>query len=142
MTDEKVHKFNFNSELIAERIEHGVTFRLFKNRIFYVSIPKNMKIGTEIIENGYQFLDANGGGKFYNIYEFGSFSDVEPEVREWAADSNGNHYTFCDALVIGNLAHKIIADFYLKFNKPKMPTKIFYSVEKAYDWIKEFQLNT
>ena len=139
MTNEKVSLHNFDSQLIAERIEHGVYFRLYKNRLFHVAIPKDMKIGKSVIESGYQFLDENGGGKFYNIYEFDSFSDVEPEVREWAADTNGNLYTFCDAIVIRNLAQKIIADFYLKVNKPKMPTKIFYSVDKAYEWIKEIQ---
>ena len=141
MTNEKGLLHNFGSELIAERIEHGVTFRLFKNRIFHVSIPKNKKIEKIVIERGYVFLDENGGGKFYNIYEFDTFSDVEPEVREWAASLSGNHYTFCDAIVIRNLAQKIITDFYLKFNKPQMPTKIFYSVEKALDWIKDMQKN-
>lgn len=137
MINEKDLQYNFESKMIAERIEHDVTFRLYKNRVFYVSIPKDMKIGKAVIESGYKFLNDNGGGKYYNIYQFDSFSDVEPEVREWAADSNGNHYTYCDAIVIRNLAQKIMADFYLKFNKPKMPTKIFYSVEKAYDWVKE-----
>ena len=96
-----------------------------------------MKIGREITEIGYSFLNENGGGKFYNIFEFYSFADVDPEVREWAADTSGNHYTICDAIVIRNLAQKIMTDFYLKINKPKMPTKIFYSSQKAFDWINE-----
>ena len=139
MTNEKVSLHNFDSQLIAERVEHGVSFRLYKNRLFHVAIPKDMKIGKSVIESGYQFLDENGGGKFYNIYEFDSFSDVEPEVREWAADTSGNPYTYCDAIVIRNFAQKIITDFYTRVNKPKMPTKIFFSAEKAIDWIIEFQ---
>lgn len=142
MTDEKDSLYNFESDLIAEQVEHGVTFRLYKNRIFHVSIPKDMKIGKSVIDSGYRFLDDNGAGRFYNIYEFDSFADVEPEVREWAADTSGNHYTHCDAIVIRNLAQKILADFYIKINKPQMPTKIFYSVEKAVEWIKEVQLDT
>jgi len=142
MTDEKVSPYNFDSQLVAERVELGVTFRIYENRIFHVSIPKDMKIGKSVIDCGYSFLDENGDGRFFNLYEFDSFSDIEPEVREWAADTSGNLYTFCDAIVIRNLAQKIIADFYLKVNKPQMPTKIFYSVEKALDWIKEVQLDT
>ena len=139
MTNEKEIMYNFDSKLIAEHIEQNVTFRIFENRIFHVSIPKDIKIGKEIIDIGYDFLNKNGGGRFYNVYEFDSFADVEPDVREWAADSSGNLYTYCDAIVIRNLAQKIIADFYIKFNKPKMPTKIFYSVNKAHEWIKEVQ---
>ena len=142
MIDEKDMPHIFESELIAEHKELNVTFRIYETRIFHVSIPKNMKIGKEVIDIGYAFLDANGSGKFFNIYEFDSFSDVEPEVREWAADSSGNYYTHCDAIVIRNLAQKIMADFYIKINKPKMPTKIFYSTDKAIAWVKEIQEET
>ena len=139
MTLEKDQKHFFDSVLITEIKEYGIIFRLYKNRIFHVIIPPNRKVGIENIETGYRILDENGGGKYYNIYQFNYLSDVEPEVREWAASQIGNHYTFCDAIVIKNWGQKIMTDFYLKFNKPKMPTKIFYSVEKAYDWIKEFR---
>lgn len=124
----------FNADLIAEKVVNGVQFRLYSNRVFHVVLPKLQKIDRRTIDAGYAFLDENGGGKFFNIYQFGSFSDIEPEVREWAADNDGNHYTHSDAIVIESLSQKIITDFYLKFNRPKMPTKIFYSLEKAIEW--------
>ena len=134
MTAEKEISIIFRAELLAERKYGEVTFRLFSNDIFYVQIPRFEKIGKDIIEQGYKFLDDQGGGKFYNIYHFDSFSDVDPETREWAADDDGNKYTLSDAIVIGSLSQKIITDFYLKFNKPVKPTKIFYSLEKAVVW--------
>ena len=134
MTTEKENTDIFNAEMIAEKVEHGVTFRIYSNRIFHVSIPRFHKIGKAVVDSGYAFLDENGGGRFHNIYQFNSFSDVEPEIREWAADSTGNHYTISDAIVIGSLSQKIISDFYLKFNKPVKPTKIFYSLDKAAEW--------
>ncbi len=85
--------------------------------------------------NGVDFLNKNGGGSFYNIYEFSSFSEMEPELREWASQPNENGYTYVDAIVISNLAQKLIANFYLKFNKPPRPTKIFYDSDKAVEWI-------
>ena len=60
MTDEKVSPYNFDSQLVAERVELGVTFRIYENRIFHVSIPKDMKIGKSVIDCGYSFLDENG----------------------------------------------------------------------------------
>ncbi|MCH2228974.1 MAG: hypothetical protein MK105_01425 [Crocinitomicaceae bacterium] len=124
----------FNTTMIAEKVVDGVQFRLYANRVFHVLLPRLKKIDHKTIQAGYDFLDENGGGKFYNIYQFGSFSDIEPEVREWAADHNGNHYTHTDAIVIESLSQKIITDFYLKFNRPKMPTKIFYNLKKALVW--------
>ncbi|MDX2360763.1 MAG: hypothetical protein QNK23_08145 [Crocinitomicaceae bacterium] len=134
MTTEKENTDIFHATLLSERVVDNVTLRLYSNRIFYVHIPQFEKIGIDMIKAGYQFLDDNGGGTFYNVYHFDSFSDVDPETREWAAASDGNHYTICDALVIGGLSQKIITDFYLRFNKPVKPTKVFYSLEKAVKW--------
>lgn len=134
MTTEKENVNVFKAKLIAETVRYGVRFRIYSNRIFHVTVPKFHKINHDAVNAGYSFLNENGGGRFYNIYEFHSFSDVEPEIREWAADSNGNHNTHTDAIVIGSPSQKIMTDFYLRFNRPVKPTKIFYSLTKAVEW--------
>ena len=134
MTTKKEISTIFNGNLLAERKFGEVTFQVYSNKIFYVKIPRFEKIGRDVIDAGYQFLDDNGGGRFYNIYNFDSFSDVDPETRDWAADGNGNLNTHSDAIVIGSMSQKILADFYLKFNRPVMPTRVFYSLEKAVAW--------
>lgn len=122
-------------QLIEEQDIGSVIYRLYEGRIFHAIIKKGEKITLEMTEKGYDFLNRNGGGRFYNIYEFASFAEMDPEVREWCANTSGNNYTFVDAIVISNFAQKLVADFYLKFNKPPMPTKIFKSREKALEWI-------
>ena len=124
-------------QLIDEEDIGSVIYRLYEGRIFHAIIKKKEKITIKMTEKGYDFLNRNGGGRFYNIYEFSSFSEMDPEIREWSASTSGNNYTYVDAIVISNFAQKLIADFYLKFNKPPMPTKIFKSKEKALDWILE-----
>lgn len=126
-----------NIKLIDEQDIGSVIYRLYEGRIFHAIIKKKEKITIKMTEKGYDFLNRNGGGRFYNIYEFSSFSEMDPEVREWCATTSGNNYTYVDAIVISNFAQKLIADFYLKFNKPQMPTRIFKSKEKALDWILE-----
>lgn len=137
MTAEKEHINLFQANLIASKEIEGVVFKLYENRIFHVDIPRYTKVGMNIPTAGYKFLDENGGGKFYNIYQFHSFSDVETETRKWAADPNGNKYTHTDAIVIGNLAQKIVTDFYIRFDRPVVPTKIFFTLEKAVEWTLE-----
>ena len=126
-----------NIKLIDEQDIGSVIYRLYEGRIFHAIIKKKEKITIKMTEKGYDFLNRNGGGRFYNIYEFSSFSEMDPEIREWSASTSGNNYTYVDAIVISNFAQKLIADFYLKFNKPPMPTKIFKSKDKALDWIME-----
>jgi len=137
MTTEKENINIFNANALSTKDINGIVFTLYDNRIVHVKIPSFGKITIELTLAGNEFIEENGGGKYYNIYEFESYADVDPEVREWAADSEGNNYTHTDAIVIGNLSQKIITDFYLKFNKPARPTQIFYSLEKAVKWTQE-----
>lgn len=61
MTAEKEHIEIFQSELIAEKVLRGLTFRLYSNRIFFVTIPRFEKIGMDMFQLGYDFLEENGG---------------------------------------------------------------------------------
>lgn len=134
MTADKEQKDIFRAKLIARKKIGNITFSIYGNRIFHVQIPKFEKVSVDIIDHGYEFVEANGGGRFYNIFEFDSFAEVDPEIRSWAADPEGNNYTYTDAIVIKSFPQKILADFYLTFNKPISPTKVFTSIEKAIDW--------
>ena len=124
-----------NFTLVDELDIGPVLFRLYENRIFHAIIKEGQRITMDHALKGHEFLGRNGSGRFYNLYEFESFAEMDPEIRIWAAETSGNNYTFLDAVVINNVAQKIIAIFYLKFNKPDMPTKIFPSTDKALDWI-------
>ena len=125
---------NFQSEMLAFLEKDGIQYRLFKNLIYHVIVPESYDVDMKMVEVGYQFLNENGGGKFFNIFQFSSFANIKPEMREWAADESGNNNTYTDAILIKSLPQKIIADFYLKINRPKKPTKIFYTLEKALEW--------
>jgi hypothetical protein len=43
-----------------------------------------------------------------------------------------------DALLVGSTMMKLIATAYINFNKPKVPTRMFTSEEKAIAWLKTF----
>ncbi len=136
MTTEKPNTDIFEASVVAITQIRGITMTIYSNRIFYVHVLKYEKIDRAVIDFAYAFLDANGGGKYYNIFHFDSFAEADPETREWSASAENNKYTYCDAIVIGSISQKLITDFYLRFNKPVKPTKIFFSLPKAIDWVK------
>lgn len=125
--------------LKAEKDVGKAIFRLYEDDIYHVVVKKGEHITMDFIQLGYAFLDENGAGRYYNIYEFGSFSDVDPKVREWMAAPPVRSYTIADAIVINSLPLKMLADFYLKFDKPVNPTRIFNSRDKALDWINKLR---
>lgn len=42
------------------------------------------------------------------------------------------------AVIVDNLAYAMIANFYLKFNKPKRPYKVFKTKEEGLNWLKNY----
>jgi hypothetical protein len=67
------------------------------------------------------------------IFEFGV--TIDPEAREYGSSEKRAGLTAADAVVVKTLAHKIIVNFYLKYNKPSHPTRAFSSEEKARKWL-------
>lgn len=49
-----------------------------------------------------------------------------------------NPYATVDAFVLGSMAQKILANFYIKINKPERPTRFFNDVETALIWLKNY----
>lgn len=125
--------------LLDETDIGSMIYRLYEGRIFHAIVKEGEKVTMEMTIKGYEFLDKHGSGRFFNIYEFKSFADVEPDVRNWAAKGTEQPYTFVDAIVIANSAQKILADFYVRFNKPKNPTKVFRNSKQALDWINKIK---
>ncbi len=41
------------------------------------------------------------------------------------------------AIVINNMPTRIIANFFVRFNQPQTPTKVFNDYDKAIDWLSE-----
>lgn len=133
----KRHKVSFleNSNLIAERDFEICIGRIYENDIFHVYFFSGAFVDMDFIEKVYEFNRENGNNKYLNLFEFEPNVDFATEVREWASAPDGNKNTIADALVISSLPHKILANFYLKFNKPVKPTKIFNARDKAIAWL-------
>lgn len=77
--------------------------------------------------------------KYLFLYESGENSLVSDDLRRAAASSENNQYTIADAYVVRSLAQKIIGNFYVRFNKPVRPTRMFNTLEDAIAWLKELQ---
>jgi hypothetical protein len=60
------------------------------------------------------------------------------EARLYIATAASNPFATAEAYVVQSLSQKLVGNFYLNFNKPKRPTKIFNSEEKAVEWLKGF----
>jgi hypothetical protein len=80
-----------------------------------------------------EFYDGNDVD-FCNIIEFTTTADIDPDAREWGANRPADITSISDAMVIRGMAQKMMANFYTKINRPKMPTKFFNNLESSISW--------
>lgn len=125
----------FNLEVIASFESDVAIIHVFEGKIVYTRIKPNCRVTLDVVREAEAFMDSLDGEElYYVLFEYCPGADIDPEVRKRRA-SKGSVYSKLDVLVISNLAQKIIADFYMKINRPKIPTRLFYSMEKAIPWI-------
>lgn len=80
------------------------------------------------------------GKRMYNIINVGELTIPDVDARNASASKEGSVFKKADAFIIHSLPQKIIANGYLKINKPAVPTKFFNEVDKAKEWIEKLKI--
>lgn len=131
-----------HSEKIVRQVEHDqVIVALRNDGIVHVQFLPNTEINVELqtvlIE---LYSQVTLGKKALFIFEGGEFVSITKEARENATLIENDTPTIASAIMVKNLAQKIIADFYYHVNKPKQPYKVFSSFDKGIEWLKSLNL--
>lgn len=64
---------------------------------------------------------------------------IEKEVREKGSTPEMLRYTKASAIVQNSLAHRILANFIIRVQRPIVPTRSFSKVEDAIAWFDHFK---
>lgn len=112
------------------------TVSIIDTHIVQIEIKDFMELEMEDIVEMIDWLSRNTAEeKLVNLIKFGNGSTASREAREFASSPEGNKLTIGSALIVKNLAQQLIIDYYIKFNHPLYPTRAFYKVEKAKEWL-------
>lgn len=77
------------------------------------------------------------GEKYVILVNSLEYSTISNEARNLVASKEFAKDTIAKALLISNFPHRLVANFYIKFNKPFITTKIFTDRTKAMKWLRE-----
>lgn len=80
-------------------------------------------------------MELTAGEKYPAIYEAGEYVTVGSAARQHAAEIEHKTPTLCKVVYVNTLAHKIIAEFYSRFNKPKQPYRVFSDFDDGIRWL-------
>lgn len=125
---------------IAEFETNTTRVQLDEQGIVYVQFKAGEDVELKDMFKMHRWISEQlEGGKHYVVTapEYGS--TVDPEVRTWARGPQRVVHIGADALVVKTLAHKLLANFYMKYNKPEHPTKVFSDMDSAVKWLLEIK---
>lgn len=93
---------------------------------------QDVKEYIEVVRN------LGDGESFCNLIVMKNFVQVGEDARKYAACEESNIYTIADAFVINSIALKLVGNFYIRYNKPVKPTRIFNNEGDALIWLRTF----
>jgi hypothetical protein len=79
----------------------------------------------------------SGGKKYASLVDARATTTLTKEAREWSAKPEIQKNLIAQAIVVTSLANRLVGNFIITFHKPKAPTKLFSSMEKAKEWLIE-----
>ncbi|MBP8033341.1 MAG: hypothetical protein KAZ71_02020 [Bacteroidia bacterium] len=120
-----------------------ITFPNFEVEIndfgFYkVSVNESEEFTVEDLTKLVSAQNEFGGEKLPVLVLCAEHASTNSELLTAISKNKNNPYSKADAFVIKSMAQKILANFYIKINKPERPTKFFNDKEEAINWLKPF----
>ena len=110
------------------------SIKLRSDGIVHVHYKKNTTIDMEA--QGFMreiYKEMAPGKMFHYIFSAASGLTFTNEAMKNSMDKDSPIASY--AVIANNTAYRLIANFYLKVNKPKVPYKLFSSVEEAVEWL-------
>ena len=120
-----------------EKILHEkFTIKRLKDNFLSLEIHENEVIEANDIHLIYKGYDRLIGDKEYVVAVYANpFSSISDEEQKIASIQYASEKRKKVALISDSVAHVMIVRFFITWNKPKTPIKIFKSEEKAFRWL-------
>lgn len=122
----EIDETEFNLQLKTD----GIVYVLFKANIV-LDIP----LQNKMLEK-YHIITKGKLTPF--IFEAEDGLNVTKEARDNAIVMEEISPCKAMAVVVNNIAYAMIGNFYLQFNKPKRPYKVFKNQKDALVWLKQY----
>lgn len=124
--DQLVRKFDFTEAVVGIR-KDGIVHVYYKpGTEITVTLQKKMLV---------IFNEITEGIKHPFIFEAAEYCTVTKEARDNAIVMEDQTPIRITAVYVTNLAHRIIAEFYYKFNRPKQPYKVVSDFNDGIEWL-------
>lgn len=126
--------------------QHAVCTRtcyLWYDRFLYGRFHDAIDVnGDDARENLRVSLELVGGASAPVLIDLRPIRSQTSEARAVFAGPDATVFTKACALVIANPLSRVLGNFYLGFNRPQSPTRLFNSIADAEAWLTTFLSKT
>lgn len=129
------------THIIKELDYPEVNLQLKSNDIVYVLFKDNCILDIDLqLRLLRYYAEITDNTLMHFIFLAAENVTITKEARDNAVKIEDQSMLGASAVVVDSLPYKLIANFYLKFNKPKRPYKVFGKEEDAIKWLKTIKL--
>lgn len=131
---------NFPSMNISDPsiVTHYGTLSM-RDDILFVRLKEDLEITSEILEHIHQKgVELSGGKPYCILADISLTNGSTQEARAFGSDNPYIKYHLAYAMLGNRTGANIMANFFIKFNKPKVNTRLFKNEEEAVEWLKSF----
>ena len=128
-----------NFTITKINLGHSTIF-LREDGIVQLNCGDDVVYEIAMIKENLDCIRKLGNGKKLPVMDVtGKYTSASKDSREFVASAKYSiDCVSAEAFVIKSIAQRIMANFYLKVNKPKVPTAFFNDEKSAVKWLKKF----
>ncbi|MBX7093108.1 MAG: hypothetical protein K1X56_00180 [Flavobacteriales bacterium] len=111
--------------------------------IIHVTYLKDAEITVEVKKEHHRFYkEITVFGPMPMLLKMEDGVSITRDARVYSRKIEDKQPFTATAVLVNNLAYKILANFYANFYRPKKPFKVFDNEEKAIQWLQQFKNET
>lgn len=100
---------------------------------------KSELVDLEVAKSAVKFRLEKFGDKFYPfLINIKTVKHVTKEAREYLASKDGCEKVSASAILINSAIASMVGNFFIKINKPLVPTKLFTDKTLAIQWLSNY----
>jgi len=127
--------------LTMKEIEVGENFLVkIENDILIITVKPDIYVELEMVQEVVakqrEILEDKAILVLLNISES---SGISKEAREYTSGRHVEGLQIAMAILISSLPMRLMANFFIKFDKPPAPTRLFNSYNEAINWLETYR---
>jgi len=110
-----------------------------KNYVHFHFKKSETPVQEAVLKKALEVLKDNLTGKTCLLVSTEVGATLSKDAREFASSTAFDECIKGDAIIRADYSHEMSANFFIRFNRPNRPVKLFPNKDQALDWINELQ---